>query len=129
MPYLQFGRKKELDTEPQRANTPGDFNYLFTKAYLKAFIAKPRYETIAQIKRASVFTNSLGEVQKVQDLLCGLGVSNLDLNVARELAFVEFYRRIGSGYETHARVENGDLELFEEAEQAIINKFSKQGVK
>jgi hypothetical protein len=123
MPYLAEGRKKELNTEPQRASTLGDYNYLFTKAYIKAFIDDPSYAMIAMIRRASLQPQNLEAVFDVENLLVEKEVHLLDRIVARDLAFVEFYDRIGHNYEVYARVKNGDLPEYNDAERAIIVKF------
>lgn len=123
MPYIESGRQKELLTEPERAVTEGDYNYLYTVAYLNWFIDSPSYATIHAIYKASIWPGSDLRVGVVESLLSKKGVSGSDLLAARALGFKEFYERIGKNYETYARVKNGDLPQFQRAEQAIINKF------
>jgi hypothetical protein len=122
MPYIKKGRQKELLCEPQRANNDGDWNFLYTREYLKAFIAEPGYKTIALIRKASLTPSKLEGVKKVEDLLTVQGVNQLDRIVARDLAFAEFYRRVGAIYEEGAKNINGDLEAYEDALRACREK-------
>lgn len=126
MPYLVEGRKKELLTEPQRAITDGDFNYLFTLAYIKVFLANPGYTTLARIRKASLMPLRLEEVEAVENLLIVNGVSVMDRIVARDLAFTEFYSRIGRNYEENCIAINGDITQYHDAEKAIIEKFKEK---
>lgn len=123
MPYLKEGRKKEVGSEPKRANTDGDYNYLYTLEYLKAFTANPSYATIAKIRKASINTGKIDGVFHLDNFLAVLGVPALDRQVARDLAFLEFYYRIGRKYEDQAIAHNGDLVEYAEAERAIATKF------
>ncbi len=125
MPYLKDGRKKELLTEPQRANTDGDYNFLFMQEYLKSYINKPSYSTIALIRKASITPSKVEGVKAIEDLLTVQGVSQLDRIVARDLAFQEFYRRIGSMHEEEAQMSNGDVELFDEALRVMLERFTR----
>lgn len=123
MPYLESGQKKELMTEPKRATRDGDFNYLYSRAYLKAFIANPSYATIALIAKAAIEPKKLDGVERVDDLLTVMLVSDLDRKAARMLAYLEFYSRIGRLYEDQCIIKNGDLEEYKAAELAIQEKF------
>lgn len=124
MPYLNEGRKKELLTEPQRANTDGDYNFLFTQEYLKVFNANPSYATIALIKKASIRPEAIASVDHLERTLMFNGVISIDRIAARELAFLEFYHRVGYIYELRARENNGDLASYQEAFRAINEKFA-----
>lgn len=131
MPYVECGRQAELRTEPERARTAGDYNFLYTQEYLKAFIANPSYFTIALIRKSSgaPWDDVIPGVAAIDNLLCKLNVSVMDRGIARELAFMEFYRRVGVAYETLAMHKNGDLELYERALTACAEKFNPAGVK
>ena len=125
MPYLPTGRKKELLVEPQRAKEPGDFNYLFSQAMLKHWL-KPehqRYKTIHQLRKSVVNPAIVDEVDDIDNLLVVLGVPQLDRETARELAFLEFYRRIGSYYEDLAIEKNGDLEEYQKAQDFLLLNY------
>lgn len=130
MPYLKAGRKKELITEPERAETDGDFNFLYTQAYLRAFIVNPSYGTIALIRRASIDPDNfaLAEVKAIEDMFKDF-TTKLTRTIARDLAFQEFYQRVGVYYEEYARIQNGDLELYLEAYNKIHEKFAVDEVK
>lgn len=123
MPYLKLGRKKEVMVERKRAATDGDYNYLYTREYLKAFIANPSYGTIATIAKAAIAPHKLEGVLDLEHLLTMLLVSELDRKTARLLAYLEFYARIGRMYEKQCIIANGDLEEYQAAEQAIMAKF------
>lgn len=129
MPYLKTGRKRELMLEKKRANTDGDYNYLYTREYLKVFIAKPEYATIALLAKAAVTGRRVDGVEQLEDLLTMLGVPLLDRQAARLLAYVEFYTRIGRLYEQNCITSNGDLDEYAEAERAIQEKFNRTEVK
>lgn len=129
MPYLKTGRKKELMVEQKRANTDGDFNYLYTREYLRAFIAKPEYAMIALIGKAAISPKRIEAVEKLDDLLGFLGASLLDRQTARLLAYLEFYARIGRRYETECIVRNGDLDEYIAAERIIQEKFAVEASK
>lgn len=124
MPYLKLGRKKELMTEPKRASTDGDFNYLYTRAYLKTFTANPSYATIALIAKTSMTGRGIKEVEDLDWDLRTRFVPDLDVQTARFVAYVEFYARIGRLYEQYCITANGDLEEYKEAELAIQKKFA-----
>lgn len=115
MPYIEPGKRAELLTEPQRVTTPGDWNYLYSVAILKVWNANPKYETIHKLKRATKWSNVLPEIQKITDGLLALGIEAEDTMVAAELAFAEFYARIGRAYEFHKMNTQGDLEGYTEA--------------
>jgi hypothetical protein len=126
VPYLKFGRKKEVRSERRRANTDGDFNYLFTLEYLEAFTANPSYATIAKIAKAAIQPKWIEGVLILDDYLTVNGVPLIDRQAARLLAFVEFYRRIGAKYEEECITRNGDLAEYREAELAIQKKFAAE---
>lgn len=125
MPYLKPGRIKELMLEKKRANTDGDYNYLYTRQYLKYFIANPSYASIAKIAKSAITGRSIEGVEQLEDLLTLLGIPLLDRQAARFLAYVEFYARIGRRYEDQCIVQNGDLPEYLDAERAIQEKFGK----
>lgn len=129
MPYLKTGRKKEVGSEMKRANTDGDYNYLFTREFLRAFIAEPCYATIARIQKSVLHPAKLDSVGALDNLLTFLGIPAIDREAARLLAFAEFYARIGRKYEDQAIAHNGDVEEYAEAERAITKKFALAEVK
>lgn len=122
MPHLSQGKLNELLTEPQRASNDGDYNALFFVQYLKAFQIEPRYKTIALIRKASLTPSKLEGVKAVEDLLTVQGVTLLDRIVARDLAFVEFYRLVGSRYENLAMKKNGIMPELQDVRELLVQK-------
>jgi len=125
MPYLTEDKKKILDTDSMQAKDEGDYNYLFTVAYLKEFLKEPRYKTIAKIRRASLAPHTFDSVGDIEDRLVFLGVPEIDREVARDLAFLEFYRRIGVMYEDFAIEKNGDVKEYMDAEDYVNDLIDK----
>jgi hypothetical protein len=125
MPYLPEDRKSELDKDPMKANGVGDYNYLYSVAYLNEFLKNPRYATIDLIREASIIPNKSILVGDVEDNLKYLGTTALERAVARDLAFMEFYRRIGTRYEEFAIVKNGDLKEYQQAEDLVDELLDK----
>jgi len=119
MPYLSDDRKAILTTDVMQAKEEGDYNYLYSVAYLKEFLKEPRYKTIAKIRRASMVPHTYESVGDIEDRLVFLGVPEIDREVARDLAFLEFYNRIGRMYEDFAIEKNGDVKEYPEAEDCI----------
>ena len=122
MPYVGKKREEELIADPKVANSVGDFNALYTMAYLKTYIANPRYETIHAIRKSAMQPQYVAAVKDVDDLLTVQQVPIMDRIVARDLAFVEFYDRIGRQHENLAKRKNGDLKLYEEAAAVLFQK-------
>lgn len=122
MPYVGTQRETELVADAKKANCDGDYNALFTIAYLTAYIRHPKYETIAKIRKSSMQPQYLAEVKDVEDLLTVQQVPMMDRIVARDLAFVEFYDRIGRPHENLAKRKNGDLQKYKEADAVLQQK-------
>lgn len=122
MPYVGKEREEQLIADPKVANCAGDYNALYTMAYLNTYIASPKYETIALIRKASMQPQYLAEVQHIDGLLTVQLVSILDRIVARDLAFTEFYARIGRKHENLAIRKNGDLQLYKDADAVLQKK-------
>jgi hypothetical protein len=126
MPYVsQFDRDK-LKDKPWEADSVGHYNYLFTLAYLEEWLkdGNQRYHTIHNIKASSIVPDVLVEVKEVDRILQDIGVSILDRQVARELAFHEFYRRIACEYEDFAVEKNGDVKQYEEAIDKLYTAYT-----
>jgi len=127
MPYIDPARRDILKDDPLKANTVGDYNYLFTLAYLKVWLKEgnQRYKTIDALRRASIFPETLPEVKQVTEDLVAIGVPFVDLAIARDLAFLEFYRRIGMDYEDIAIDKNGDLPEYQQAQDLIFEAYGR----
>lgn len=117
MPYLLTDRKQELENPSVFPDKEGDWNFLFSQAYLNFWNQEgnQRYHNIHKLRVASAYPETILEVKLVEDRLIAEGITLTDRLVARELAFTEFYDRIGSFYERLARMKNGDLEEFKVA--------------
>jgi hypothetical protein len=126
MPYVTQNRRDLLKDKPWEAENVGDYNYLFTLAYLAEWLkdGNQRYHTIHSIKASSIVPDVLVEVKEVDRILQDIGVSILDRQVARELAFHEFYRRIGCEYEDFAVEKNGDVKQYEEAIDKLYTAYT-----
>lgn len=122
MPYVGTEREKALIEDPKIANCDGDFNALYSISFLTAYIRDPKYATIAKIRKASMQPQYLTEVKDLDDLLTVQGVPIMDRIVARDLAFTEFYDRVGRQHENLARRKNGDLQKYTEAEKVLHEK-------
>jgi hypothetical protein len=127
MPYVDSSRRDILKDDPLKANTVGDYNYLFTLAYLKVWLKEgnQRYKTIDALRRASIFPETMPEVMQVTEDLVAIGVPFVDLAIARDLAFLEFYRRIGVDYEDIAIDKNGDLPEYQQAQDLIFEAYGR----
>lgn len=114
MPYLLAERKQELNNPSVFPDKEGDWNFLYSKAYLDFWNKEgnQRYHTIHKLRVASAYPETIAEVKLVEDRLIAEGITLTDRLVARELAFMEFYDRVGSFYERLARMKNGDVEEY-----------------
>jgi len=103
-------------TEPQRAkDNVGAMNFLYSEAILKVWNANPKYETIHKLRDAVNFHSHIPQIAEVTKVLDNSGVDTADSAVALELAFLEFYLRVGQHYEREKRDESGDLPGYETA--------------
>ena len=127
MPYVDQNRRDILKDDPLKANSVGDYNYLFTLAYLKVWLKEgnQRYKTIDALRRASIFPETMPEVKQVTEDLVAIGVPFMDLTIARDLAFLEFYRRIGIDYEDITIDKNGDLPEYQQAQDLIFEAYGR----
>lgn len=127
MPYLLPERKQELENPSVLPEKPGDWNYLYCKAYLDFWNKEgnQRYPNIHLIGKASVLPETIVEVKLVEDRLAADGISLDDRNIARGCAWQEFYDRVGSFYERLARMKNGDLEEFKTAFK-VLEEMTRQ---
>lgn len=127
MPYIPRSDRNILKDETIHTDSVGDYNYLFTLAYLKIWLKEgnQRYKTVHALRKASIFPETIDEVRQVNERLAQTGVPLVDLAVARDLAFLEFYRRVGADYEDIAIDKNGDLPEFEQAQELIFQAYAK----
>ena len=110
MPYLDDDRKKFIAENPNKTFNEGDWNYLFTLAIIRVWEKTPRYKTIHALRKACYHDpQTLVEMYATECRLLSINISPLDIKIARELAFDEFYRRVGAKYESKKIKENGDV--------------------
>lgn len=122
MPHLPKDRKDALRENPKIANCEGDYNFLYTVAYLQHWLKEgnQRYKTIHELRKASIQPLTIDEVGRVETALTE--VPMLDRIVARDLAFREFERLVVTHYEDYCTFKNGIVEEYLSAIQ-IQNKL------
>lgn len=108
MPYLSPKRIEELKGA-WKDLTPGDLNYLFTELLIKKWRENPRYATIHALRTASVHPEVDNDFWDLRATFIEHGLSVVDIRIASDLAFMEFYRRVASEYEDKKAVDNGDV--------------------
>lgn len=115
MPHLPFNEKEILRHDPKSASTPGDYNFLYTVAYLQHWLKEgnQRYPQVHKIRKASMQPQTIPEVKAVEDMLTLQQVDIMDRIVARDLAFKEFERLVVGNYETYCQKRNGTVEEYE----------------
>ncbi len=129
MPYLEESRKEFILNNPAKPHNEGDMNYLFTLAIIRVWEQTPRYKTIHNLRKACYHEpQSIAHIYTIECRLLALNVDRLDIKIARELAFNEFMRRIGSVYEEEKRVANGDVypEKYITVDVAILKKKGRK---
>lgn len=125
MPYTKIGRRKEVIADRRRATEEGDWNLLYTREYIEAFVAKPCYATIHRIGKAAKKPKYLAGVEALDEFLAVFGtVSEDDRQEARDEALAEFRRRVVALYEDNCITQNGDLGEYQEALRVIQEKFA-----
>lgn len=108
MPYLFQERLDALKRGERSKLNAGDWNALFTLIIIDIWNNDPRYTTIHDLKKA--FNDPKHPfISELHEELINLGISSSDINAAKELAFMEFYRRVGGAYENFKSVQNGDI--------------------
>ena len=109
MPYITKNLKEKINDINYSPNSLGELNYLYTLAMIKAWKENPRYDTIHWLKASVICPDLNNYVHEIYSKLKYLNIPDISSSVARELAFLEFYRRIGSHYESNKALENGDV--------------------
>lgn len=122
MPYVGKEREAELVADPKVANCAGDYNCLFSIAYLTSYIQHPKYERLDLIRRSSMQPHLVPEVNEVEALLASQNVDLFTRIVARDMAYGEFKDRIVRMHENLAKRKNGDLQKYKEAEAVLHQK-------
>lgn len=109
MPYLNSERREYLKGVWNKEITGGDINYLFTELLIRKWMANPCYQTIHDLKRATVVMAGDDDFWELRATLLEHGVADVDIRVAAELAYNEFQRRIVADYEDAKAASNGDV--------------------
>jgi hypothetical protein len=110
VPYLTAVRKKSLLNPTFHPTHKGDWNYLYTLAFISMWKNDNSYTTIHKIALSVLQPELFEETNEVTKRIAeSMGASKFDLVVARQLAFREFMRRVGDRYEDKKREENGDV--------------------
>jgi len=109
MPYLIEERKKALNQGNRHNLNEGDANYLYTQFFLKRWKLESTYKQIHFFKKLAAHPSFDTEFQEIDHSIRLTGMLDSDRQAARELAFLEFYRRVGSKYEDKKIELNGDV--------------------
>lgn len=115
MPYLTVEDRKKLPVRP------GSLNYLITRVLIQSFVEHPVYDTLHVLRRDFVTDKKHNVMlnQMRNDYAEWFTVA--DIYAASEMAFNEFYRRVGVAYEESKMVTNGDLPEY----QAVLKLISE----
>ncbi len=110
MPYIDKKRRKELSTSND-FQTIGEANYIVTRDYIiPVWTAKRSYSTIAYLEEALV-GGTYGydwQLESIKGIL-EKAFTRGQVASACRLAFLEFYRRVGSKLEDKKAKLNGDV--------------------
>lgn len=128
MPYTDELKRAAVIKSLDAAIEAGDWNFAYTVAYAKRMLNRLAYKTIHELRKAVHDPNLIEEVAYVDSQLAQRKVSALDRQVARELAFAEFYARVGRYYEDKAIKKNGDVAEIKQLFAAIDKKYGGTNV-
>lgn len=107
MPHIKDEIKVALNTTDRQVVEPGDACWLFADFALAKYNEEPRWATIHKIKVA--LRNPYHDSDTHNIIRSKMGhMSKADIEAAAELAFMEFYRLVGSAYEDVKAIENGN---------------------
>jgi len=109
MPYTEIEAREDVDHSILMITTEGDLNYYITTKILDTWNKEPRYKTIHYLYKVMITSPKDSPLLAMlrRELADRFDVA--DIYTAGALAFLEFYRRVGSTYEDVKRVKNGDL--------------------
>lgn len=110
MPHIKQEERKEIDsaTDTFNLSREGQLCYVFSKWAKDTYSSHPRWSTIHKIKFAlrNPFHND--ETHALIQKFMG-NWHKEDVFTAADLAFTEFYRRVGALYEDGMIEQNGDV--------------------
>lgn len=104
MPFITKEAREALKKD-RKAETPGEVCYLFYRDFVAAWKAEQRWTIVHNLfknrmQHAAIVSNA--EVESTR-------IDKLDVMVAWELAWAEFYLRHVHPYETKMLEKNGDI--------------------
>lgn len=85
----------------------GDACYVYATYFFSLYKANPRWATIHKMRKLVRHPQPDDALMNIEAALSGTFTSE-DRETARDLAFIEFYRRIGGLHEDVKCLENGD---------------------
>lgn len=107
MPYIKQLRRKAL-VNGDLPMTVGELNYLVTLELIGRWEENPAYDTIAQLHLEFFLQET--PCPFLRDLaVLNPRFTRYQVSSAAQLAYLEFYRRVGSRYEDLRAQENGDM--------------------
>lgn len=110
MPYNKIERRKLLDKDLKAAVDVGDLNYVYTAhVIIPIWVFETRYKTIEKIRALMNGDETNSTVVNIDMTFRKKGWTDKQVKRAKELAFDEFYRRVGVNYENNAARKNGDV--------------------
>jgi len=109
MPYTAAEDRAAVDTRVSNIVTEGDLNYYITTKILDVWNEEPKYKTIHYLHKVMITSPKDSPLLAMLRRELADRFDAADIYTAGNLAFLEFYRRVGSTYEDVKRVKNGDL--------------------
>lgn len=107
MPYIKETRRKAI-LGGETPKDVGELNFLMTVEILRRWESLPRYQTIHEMFH-DFFEFPAGNQFIVNFTRLNRQFTPGDVYAAAKLAYLEFYRRVGSKYEDMKAQENGDI--------------------
>lgn len=115
MPYVNASDKDQLTKNVKFANHGGHWNFLYSIAFLEIWKNHRTYAVAHAIRKYIIKAQDdprfpqLRRIKDVDNQLIVTGIRATDLQTAKEMAFMEFYRRIVVEYEKKKMKQNGDI--------------------
>lgn len=107
MPHVNDEVKKRLAVLEEQTKGRGEECYLFARWMVETYNKNPRWDTIHNIRKASRNPYHNDETHVIIQEKMRF-TNKLDVEVAADLAFIEFYRLVGAVHEDIKAIENGN---------------------
>jgi hypothetical protein len=107
VPYIKDSRRKAI-LAGDAPKDLGELNFYMTIEIIQRWESLPRYETIHSLFKDFFSLTANNEFIR-SFLMTNRSFSPGDVHDAARLAWLEFYRRVGSKYEDLKAQENGDV--------------------